>query len=309
MFDYLILIAGLTILVFSGDWLVRGGASLAKRFHVSPMVIGVTIISLGTSAPEFVVSLNAALSGHPDISIGNVVGSNIANIALVLGVTALILTIPVKKKTARFDWSVMTFATLLFYLFSRDLVFQQYEGAIFVLLLIGYIWYSISSSHKEMKDIKKQIAPFNTLLSIGIIIISVIGLIAGSTLLVNGASNIALSWGISERVVSISVIAFGTSVPELVTSVMAARRKELDISVGNLIGSNIFNLFGVIGITSLFTDIPVNLRTLNFDWFWMIGICLVLFVFMLPIKNAKITWWKGLILLLSYFAYYYIIYK
>ena len=309
MINFLVLIAGLVLLVFCGDWLVRGGVSLAKRFHVSPLVIGVTIVSLGTSAPELVVSLNAALTGHPDISIGNVVGSNIANIALVLGVTAMILTIPVKRKTIWFDWSVMLLATLLFFLLGKDLVLSQIEGALFVALLAAYIVYSLVSSRKEMKANKPEPGAYNALTSIVIVLISIGGLVGGSKLLVMGASNIALNLGISERIISISVIAFGTSVPELATSVMAARRRELDISVGNLIGSNIFNVFGILGVTATVTDIPINLRTIDFDWFWMIGICLLLFIFMLPVKHAKITWWKGLVLLLVYVAYYYIIYS
>ncbi|MFO7878458.1 MAG: calcium/sodium antiporter [Bacteroidales bacterium] len=306
--DYALLLFGLVLLAFSGDWLVRGGSSLAKRFHVSPLVIGVTIISLGTSAPELVVSLNAALSGHPDISIGNVVGSNIANIALVLGLTALLISIPVSRKTIRMDWVVMMVATVLFFLFSLDGILQFYEGLIFVILLITYVLYSVRSSHAEMKGKIKQPSPYGTWLSFVIVLVSIGGLILGSNMLVNSASNIAIGWGVSERVISLSVIAFGTSVPELATSVMAAIRKELDISVGNLIGSNIFNIFGILGVTSLVTDIPVNEDVLKFDWFWMVGICLLLLVFMLPVKRARIRWWEGMIFLLVYFAYYYIIY-
>ncbi|MFW5758592.1 MAG: calcium/sodium antiporter [Bacteroidota bacterium] len=306
--QYLMLLLGLVLLAFSGDWLVRGGSSLAKRFHVSPMVIGVTIISLGTSAPELVVSLNAALSGHPDISIGNVVGSNIANIALVLGFTALLISIPVSRKTIRMDWVVMMVATVLFLLFSLDGALQFYEGLIFVILLIVYVLYAVRSSHAEMKGKIKQPSPYGTWLSLVIVLVSIGGLILGSNLLVNSASNIASGWGVSERVISLSVIAFGTSVPELSTSVMAAIRKELDITVGNLIGSNIFNIFGILGVTSLMKDIPVNEAILKFDWFWMVGICLLLLVFVLPGKHSRIRWWHGLMFLLAYFAYYYLIY-
>ncbi|MEA3449335.1 MAG: sodium:calcium antiporter, partial [Bacteroidota bacterium] len=149
--QYLMLLLGLVLLAFSGNWLVRGGSSLAKRFHVSPLVIGVTIVSLGTSAPELVVSLNAAVSGFPDMSIGNVVGSNIANIALVLGATALIITIPVSIKTIKLDWAVMMFATLLFFLFSLNGYLQRSEGIIFLVLLVSYVIYAIRSSRAEMK--------------------------------------------------------------------------------------------------------------------------------------------------------------
>ncbi len=306
--DVVILVGGLILLVFSGDWLVRGGASLAKRFKVSPLVIGVTIISLGTSAPELVVSLQAAVTGHPDISIGNVLGSNIANIALVLGVTALIIIIPVRRKTIWFDWSVMMLAALLFFVFASDGALSRWEGIILTLLLVAYVLYSLISSRQAMKNIVPEIPPFTLGMSIGIVVISVLGLVIGSHFLVEGASNIAYKLGVSERVISISIIAFGTSVPELATSVMAARRRELDISVGNLIGSNIFNIFGILGITAIVTDIPVSKESLSIDWFWMMGIFILLFVFMQPVKNSRIRWWHGLIFLLIYVAYYYMIY-
>ncbi|MFO7790629.1 MAG: calcium/sodium antiporter [Bacteroidota bacterium] len=314
---YFLLLIGLVLLAFSGDWLVRGGSSLAKRFHVSPLVIGVTIVSLGTSAPELVVSLNAAVTGHPDISVGNVMGSNIANIALVLGFTALFISIPVSRKTIRFDWSVMMFATVLFLLFSLlNDVLLLWQGVVFVVLLVGYVFLSIHSSRIEMRGKIKEIPPFNTLTSLGIVVGSIGGLILGSNLLVTNASIIASAWGVSERIISVSVIAFGTSLPELATSLMAAVRKELDISVGNLIGSNIFNLFGILGVTSIVTAVDnnpdtvltVNEKTLNFDWYWVFGIALLLFIFMQPVKKASIKWWHGLIFLLAYFTYYYIVF-
>ncbi len=306
--EFALLLFGLILLAFSGDWLVRGGSSLAKRFHVSPLVVGVTIVSLGTSAPELVVSLNAALSGHPDIAIGNVVGSNISNIALVLGFTALLISIPVRRKTVRVDWLVMMVATVLFLLFSLDGILAFYEGLLFVILLITYVLYSIRSSREEMKNQVREVSPFSAWLSFVIVMVSIGGLILGSNLLVNSASEIAIAWGVSERVISLSVIAFGTSVPELATSIMAAVRKELDISVGNLIGSNIFNIFGILGVTSLVTDIPVTEEVLRFDWFWMVGVCLLLLIFMLPVKRARIRWWEGLMFLLAYFVYYFLIY-
>jgi cation:H+ antiporter len=272
------------------------------------LVIGITIVSLGTSAPELVVSLNAAISGFPDMSIGNVVGSNISNIALVLGATALIITIPVSKNTIKLDWAVMMFATVLFFLFSLNGYLQRSEGIIFLVFLVTYVIFSIKSSRAEMKNKVKETPPFPTALSFGIVLVTIGGLILGSNLLVKSASNIAEAWGVSERVISLSVIAFGTSVPELATSIMAAIRKELDISVGNLIGSNIFNLFGILGITSIREKIKVSEDILYFDWFWMVGVCILLFLFVMPAKKAKITWWEGLIFIFVYFTYYYLIY-
>ncbi|MEA3485588.1 MAG: sodium:calcium antiporter, partial [Candidatus Aerophobetes bacterium] len=197
---------------------------------------------------------------------------------------------------------------LLFFLFSLNGYLQRSEGIIFLVLLVSYVIYAIRSSRAEMKTKIREIPPFSTLLSFIIVVVSIGGLILGSNLLVKSASNIAEVWGVSERVISLSVIAFGTSVPELATSIMAAIRKELDISVGNLIGSNIFNLFGILGVTSIVKKIHINEDILYFDWFWMVGVCMLLFLFVMPAKRAKIMWWEGLIFLLSYFIYYYIIF-
>ncbi len=296
---------GLIVLLLSGDFLVRGGVSLAGHFKVSTLVVGLTVVSLGTSAPELMVSLKAVLNGQSDISTGTVIGSNISNIALVLGLTALVLPISVNKRTTLFDWPIMFGATLIFFVFILNKSLDRIEGLLFVLLLAAYVIYSLWNSRKqEQSKTDTVVKPkYKLWQSILIIVVSGVGLRYGADWLVVGAAGIATSFGISEYLISVSIVAFGTSVPELATSLIAAFKKEMDISVGNIIGSNIFNIWGILGITAAIKPISVNQQILDFDMYWLIGICVVLLLFMLPVKRGKILRWNGAILVASYAFY------
>ncbi len=304
--EYLKLIIGLAVLVYSGHLLVKGGVSLSRHFKVSTLVIGVTVISFGTSAPELIVSLQAALQGYPAIAIGNVIGSNISNIALVLAFTAIIFPVAVSRNSAIFDWPFMMVASILFYIFLLDMNIVRVEGILFFLLLIVYILWSVLSSRKTMKRDQTEVLPptIGLFPSILLVVAAGAGLAFGSNWLVDGAATIAENFGVSERTISITLIAFGTSVPELATSAIAAFKKEADISIGNIIGSNIFNILAVIGITSTITPISIqDPLILSFDTLWMIGISILLFLFMLPLKRSKIGRIKGILLLLVYVYY------
>jgi len=309
---WIYLIVGLALLLVGGEGLVRGAVAIAKRHHISPMIIGLTIVSFGTSAPELLVSLQAALDGHPDISIGNVVGSNIANLAMVLGVTALILPIAVAKRTLSIDWPVMMASTLLFWYMISDQIITRTEGVILILCLVAYLYglYSLSKRESALAreaaaELDIPDAPDKPWVSGLFILLGCLGLVAGAQLLVNGATDIARDFGVSERVIGVTIVAFGTSVPELATSVIAAMRKELDISVGNLIGSNIFNILAILGITAAVTPIPVDVLVGQSDIFWVLGITLLVFAF------SRHKWvihrWKGLLLFAFYVAYIYIV--
>jgi len=308
--DVFLLIVGLVMLLLSGDFLVRGSVSLAGHFKVSKLVIGVVVVSFGTSAPELVVSLDAALKGHPDIAIGNVVGSNIANIALILGLTAVILPIRVKKKAIHFDWVVMMFVSLLFYVFCLNNTLQFYEGLIFIGILSAYIFYSIHKSRQYNKENPEEtVTPkYNLLVSFVLIIIAAFGLIYGAEFLIKGATSIATKMGVDERIISVSVVALGTSLPELATSIVAAIRKELDIFIGNIIGSNIFNILAILGLSSVVKAIDINPMVLSFDIFWMLAISLLLFIFILPLKKGIITRWKGMVFIFIYVLYIYLVF-
>ncbi|NBC82901.1 MAG: calcium/sodium antiporter [Bacteroidetes bacterium] len=302
--EYLLLILGFVILLSSGNYLVKSSVTIAYYLKLSTLVVGVTVVSFGTSAPELLVSLQAAVDGHSDISIGNIVGSNISNIALVLALTALIFPIPVKSDTIRIDWPVMMTASVLFYLFALNLELVRLEGLLFVVLLISYIYFLIYRSRKQPDIASVEEGLHKPLwMTLVILVISAVGLVVGSRLLVDNAIIVARDFGVSERVISVTLIAFGTSVPELATSAVAAFKKEMDISIGNIIGSNTFNLFAVLGITSLVKPIDINPNTLSFDIFWMLGFSILLFLFILPAKAGRLTRIKGGILFTLYISY------
>ncbi len=304
--DYLIFILGLTLLVFSGKYLVQGGVSIAKHFNIPPMIIGVTIIAFGTSAPELLVSVQAALSGNPEIAFGNVVGSNISNIGLVLAFTAILIPIPVHRNALRIDWPVMMLASVLLYVFTLNNVLGLYEGLILFALLIAYLYYSVSKAKKdavnEQAD-ETEKAQYTLIISILIIIISSVGLAFGANYLVDSAVNIATEWGVSKRVISITIVAFGTSVPELTASIIAALKKQTDISIGNIIGSNILNIMAVLGVTSMIQEIHIDHIAFAFDIIWMMFVAILLFLFIYPFKTVYLNRVEGVLLFVSYIIY------
>lgn len=308
--EYVLLILGLIILIAGAEFLVRGAVRLALRFSISPLVIGMTIVSFGTSAPELLVSLKGVLTGYPDVSVGAVVGSNIANLGLVLGVTVLIFPIVVKRNSIRIDWPMLMLASLLFYIFAFDEEIIFWEGLAFVLILSAFTFWLIRKSRIEGKalqaeaEVPDEVPKDSTFKDVLFIVLGLAGLYFGSDWLVTAVVEIAENYGVSEKVISVSVVAFGTSVPELVTSAVAAFRKETDISIGNLIGSNIFNIFAILGITALVHPLSINPSVMTFDVFFMLGIALLLLPFM--VFGKKVGWWKGLILILFYSVYIYL---
>lgn len=308
--DILLLILGLALLILGGELLVRGAVGLSSAMKISPLVIGMTVVSFGTSAPELLVSIQSAMAGNPGIAIGNVIGSNIANLALVLGITVIIFPIVAEQQTKKLDYPIMIVATFLFYFFALNLSLEFWEGLAFVLILLGFTYYLISSSRKNTKkvnaaqevgDVELPDKPSSAGLSVLFFFIGLVGLYFGSDWFVGGATGIARSFNLSDSVIGVTVVALGTSAPELVASIMAALKKQSDISVGNLIGSNIFNIFAVLGITSMVKPIAVEREVIGFDMWWMIGISLLL----IPILyfGNRIGKVKGFVLLLSYVTY------
>lgn len=301
--DVIWLILGLGLLIISGDYLVKGAVGVAEKFKISPLVIGMTVVSFGTSAPELFVSVKAALIGSPDLAIGNVIGSNIANIALVLAITVIIFPIVVERNSKLIDWPMMMFSSILFYVFALDNQINTWEGLIMVTLLGIFTFFLIRNSRKLNLKLDEDIdgKPSNFSLTLVFLVGGLIGLKIGADLLLEGAIGIAKSFGMSEKVIGVTIVAFGTSVPELVASGVAAFRKQTDISLGNLIGSNIFNVLIVIGITAIITPINVTESALNFDMYWMLGIALALYPMMfIGKKMGRI---HGLILLAAYITY------
>ena len=309
--DIFYLIIGLLALILGGEFLVKGAVALAVRMRVSMVVIGLTVVSFATSAPELIVSIYSALSGHPDIALGNVIGSNIANISLVLGITALIFPLSFQQRLYRFDIPVMLLASVLFgvFLYSNSSL-NFWEGLCFVLLLSILTIYLIRRSRKEEKmngDNRIEQMPLVKLLVY--LSLGAISLYLGSQWLVGGATGIARTIGVSERVISVSIVAFGTSVPELAASIIAAFKKEKDLSIGNLIGSNIFNIFAVLGITSMIQPVyVVDQGLITNDIWWMFGVALLLYPMMFLFHKKHIGRLEGFMLFVLYIAYIFLLF-
>jgi len=304
----LFIVAGLALLILGGNWLLKAAVALSLKLSIPKIVIGMTVVSFATSAPELIVSIKAALDGFPDLALGNVVGSNIANLGLVLAVTIILGSIDVNKSFYTTDWPVMMIASFLFFGFLYfDGVIVQYEGIIMVVFLFMFLVYLLRFQKTAVVDeLPEDDAPlplYKTVLFLGL---GGLGLWGGSELLIKGAVGMASAYGVSERVIGITVVSIGTSIPELAASIIAVIKKEKAISLGNLIGSNIFNLLAVLGITSIITPIKVmDEGLLSNDIFWMLGISfLVLPLVFLPNK-LRLNWRDGLVLLSVYFAFVY----
>jgi cation:H+ antiporter len=312
--EYVQFIGGLALLIISAKFLVKGGVSIAKYFKIPSLVIGLTIVAIGTSAPELIVSVTAAFSGNPEIALGNVVGSNIINIALILAITAMLVPIPVNINSVRLDWPIMMLASVLVYVFLLNNKLELYEGLIFMILLISYIFILIKNSKKEPLH-PVQLPEDNTIeakstgiwLSIAFIIASSLGLAYGANFLVDGASTIAANFGVSQRVISLTIVAIGTSAPELTASIVAGLKKETDIAIGNIMGSNIFNIFLVLGSSILVSEIQVDQVTFSFDIIWMMFIAVLLFLFIYPFKTVYLNRAEGFILFLAFLVYTYML--
>lgn len=306
------LIAGFVLLFFSGDWLIKGSVALSRHFRISTLVIGLTVVAFGTSAPELFVSIKAAVNGVPDLAIGNVVGSNIANIGLILGLVALFMPILSRNRAVWFDWAVMVAATFLLMFFAYNGTIGFGEGVIFLILLGLYLVWSVYQARRQSNKNKEVFLPAEMPVRKALlwVAVSVAGLYFGAEWLVKGASSLALTWGVSDRIIGISIVAFGTSVPELATSMMALYRKENDISVGNIIGSNIFNIWAVLGVTAVISPLQVNdNEMLTQDLVISVGFAVLLLIFMLPLSRGVISRWKGAVLFLLYIIYIYILYN
>tara|TARA_B110000971_G_scaffold183394_1_gene190767 strand:+ start:641 stop:1591 length:951 start_codon:yes stop_codon:yes gene_type:complete len=307
-------ITGLLLLVLGGEFLVKSSIGLSLKFNISKMVIGMTVVSFATSAPELLVSLQAALEGSPAIAINNVIGSNIANIGLVLGITAIIGPIVVYKDFYKMNWPVMMlFSVVLYYFLWNDTVLTQMEGFLLLVGLIVFLVVLIRNARKEEVSSEEEEDALVAIASHKIVLGFLIGGIAlyfGSEFLVSGAKDIAKNLGVSEGVISITMIAIGTSVPELAASIIAAMKGEKAISLGNLIGSNIFNIGSVLGITALIKEIPVTEpQILARDIFWMLGFAASLIPLVFIPKRFVLNRFKGIVLFLGYGLFIYLVFK
>lgn len=306
-----LLIIGLIVLIVGGDYLVKGSSSIALRLHLSPLVVGLTIVAFGTSAPELLISIQSALKGSPDIAMGNVVGSNICNLALVLGLTAVINPVKVKTNSIKIDWPVTMGSSLLLYLIVREGSIVAYEGILFIVILLLYLFFIIKQSRKNIKATNKILnkdeipdTPAKQIWKdIVFILIGCVGLYFGSEWFVNSAKDLALNLGVEERVVGLTIVALGTSLPELSTAAVASYKGHTDLAIGNLMGSNIFNILSILGITSIIHEIPVHIDILNKDIIWMLLVTLIILPLM--ITRREVGRVDGFILMAIYVIYVY----
>ena len=298
-------LTGLVLLVVGGEFLVRSSVALSFKFNISKLVIGMTVVSFATSAPELLVSLQAALDGHSGMALLNVIGSNLANIGLVLGITAIIFPLSVSKDFYKLNWPMMMLLSIVLYFFLKSgNILDFWEGATLLTSLIIFLFVLIRNSRKnsppihEVDDTLRETSNFKIVLWL---LIGAIALYFGSEWLVSGAEEMALSLGVSDRVIAVTMVAVGTSVPELSASVIAALKREKAISLGNLIGSNIFNIASVLGLTAMIQPIAVNnSKILTQDIFWMIAFAIVLIPMVFTPKKYILGRYKGLVLLVAY---------
>ena len=300
---------GFLLLVVGGEFIVRSSVALSLKFNISKFVIGMTVVSFATSLPELIVSVNAALNNSPSIAINNVIGSNIANIGLVLGLISILGKITVDNYFYKRDWPWMFFFSLLMWFFiSQDSVLQKHEGLILFLILIFFTLTIIKkSNYLDFKgSIDDELLKTSNFKIFVWLIISSITLYFGSEFLVDGAVNLAKQISISEAVISVTIVAIGTSVPELAASLVAIAKKEEGISVGNLIGSNIYNIGSVLGITAMIKEIPIAEEIIQRDIIWMLIFALIVIILAIIPRKNYLTSFKGLIMFSMYLYFIYI---
>ena len=298
---YTIWLHGFFFLIKGADIFVEGSSSIARKFNVPPMVIGLTIVAMGTSAPEAAVSITSSIAGQNDMALANVVGSNFFNILIVLGVSCIISTLPVEKNTIKKDTPFLLFVRGLLLIFSLDLNISRIEGFIFLAIFTYFLIDTVKTaknSDSKVEDVPSEDSPmFKTIL---LCILGIIGIVLGGDMVVKSASSIAKSFGMSDNLVGLTIVAIGTSLPEFVTSVVAVRNGENDIAIGNIIGSNIFNILFVLGLSTFINPISISMFAL-FDVIFMILITILLFIF-IKSKNSLIKS-QGFIFIGLYIAY------
>ncbi len=300
---FLAVAVGIFLLIKGGDWLMRAAVSLSLRFSIPKIVIGMTVVSFATSAPELIVSVQSAISGHPDLALGNIMGSNIANLGFVLAITIMISPIDVTPSFYRTDWPMMILASLLFYFFLvPDYQLVAYEGAILFVLLLCFIIYLIKFQKAPvLDDAPEDEEAMEMSKTVTYLLLGGFSLWLGSETLIKGAVSLAQNLGVSERIISVSIVSLGTSIPELSASIIAIINKEKAISLGNLIGSNIFNILAVMGITAMIHPVAVaDTGLLSNDIWWMFGISLLILPLVFFLKRARLGWIEGLILIILY---------
>ena len=306
--SFFLILIGFILLILGGNWLLKSAVSISLGLKIPKIIIGMTVVSFATSAPELIVSINSAVNGYPDLALGNVIGSNIANLALVLGITLLIAEMDVQKSFFTTNWPVMMVASILLFLFlHNDYLISDFEGLIFVLFLIFFLVYLFRFQNYDIiDDLPEDVDLLPASKTFIFFLLGSVGLWGGSEMLITGATDLAITLGVGERLIGVTVVSVGTSIPELAASIIAVLKKEKAISLGNLIGSNIFNILAVVGITSLITPITANDHVIyTNDIYWMLLVSMVLPILILLPKKMELKRKSGIVLLLLYVVFIY----
>jgi len=308
---FILLLVGFVILVKGADFLVDGAASIAKKYNISNLVIGLTVVAFGTSTPELLVNIMSSVKGYNDAAFGNVIGSNILNLLVILGISGVIYPLVVQRNTVSYEVPLSLFATLLLFILVNDvLIFRANENilsridALILLIFFGLFLVYIARSIKQgpESDEGESIKIYSTWLSVLYFVLGLAMLVGGGSLVVDNAVTIARQYGLSEKIIGLTILAAGTSLPELATSAVAAYRKQADIAIGNVVGSCIFNIFLVLGITGMINPAPYNV-VLNFDLYVLGASTVLLMIFMFTINQRKLDRWEAFIMLIGYVTY------
>lgn len=308
LINTLLLVFGLLLLIKGADWLVSGASAIAKRYNISDLTIGLTVVAFGTSAPELVVNVIASSKNLNDIVFGNVIGSNLSNLLLILGITGLIFPLVVQSTTIWREIPLSLFAVVLLYFLSNNFflskppVLSRMDGFILLGMFVFFMWYIYKQLKTDALHIETTTARISSVKAWGLVVIGLAGLVTGGKLVVNNAVEIAAYLGVSEKIIGFTIVAVGTSLPEMATSVVAALKKNTNIAVGNIIGSNIFNIFLILAISALVKPVSFN-PDFNSDLYLLAAATLFLFIAMFTGKKKKLDRWESLILLALYIGY------
>lgn len=306
-----LLLVGFVILIKGADFLVNGSSSVAKRYNVSNLAIGLTVVAFGTSTPELLVNIMSSVKGYNDAAFGNIIGSNTFNLLFILGISGLIYPLVVHRNTVSFEVPLSLIAAVILFVLVNDvLLFGSSENllsrwdAIILLIFFGFFMFYIARTMKSAPDTGEggPVKIYNVWTSVFFIVIGLAMLVGGGSLVVDNAVAIAHHYGLSEKLIGLTILAAGTSLPELATSAVAAYRKNTDIAIGNVVGSNIFNIFFILGVTGVLRPTPYN-PVMNFDLYVLAGSTILLMIFMFTLNQRKLDRWEALLMLLSYIAY------
>lgn len=310
MITYILFILGFVFLIKGADFLVDGSSSIARKFNISSIVIGLTVVSFGTSAPEFIVNIFASLQGNTEIAIGNIIGSNIANILLILGISSIIYPLVTKKNTVWKEIPLSLLAAMLLGVMANDAFFDgssfsgltRIDGIVFLSFMVLFLYYTFGISKVTGECIDEITQEISTSKSMVFVVMGFVGLVIGGKWIVDGAVAIAETFNVSQSVIGLTVVAIGTSLPELATSALAAYKRQTDIAIGNVIGSNIFNIFWILGFSSIIRPLPF-LGSSNVDIFMVILSSAILFFIMFIGKKHTVERWQGVSMVILYIAY------